>query len=125
MLRALILCLLLLPGMALGEVTESDLIGDWEWLGNSFEQTSDYGTLLRTGPSIKRFIPGGRYEYISVFEGKQKAPVVGSWKYAKGILSITRPDNGTFHNKVISYQNGIMELQDTYLESFIYMKRMD
>lgn len=123
MLRILTICVLLLPVTAFGVISKSDLIGEWVWLGNSFERTSDYGSLSRTGPSIMRFSPNGEYEYISVFDGEESPPVLGSWKYKKGILSITRPDNGTINYKILSYIDGILETQDTYMESYMYMKK--
>ena len=115
----------MVPSVVIGGVSRSEIVGDWEWLGNSFLQTTNYRGLLRTGPSINRFYEDGKYEYIGVFRGKKADSAVGNWKYEKDILSITRPDNGTFNYKILSYENGVLETQDTYLESYQYMKKVE
>jgi hypothetical protein len=103
-------------------ISQSEIVGDWEWLGNSMTQSADLSGLTGSGPSIKRFHSDGKYEYISVVNGKQKKPIVGKWEYKNDILSITRPDNGTF-NKVLSYKKGVLETQDDFLEAFSYMRK--
>jgi len=105
------------------DYSKSDLVGDWEWLGNSFSKVSDYSKLTRTGPSIKRFHDDGVYEYISVFQGKSSPPVKGSWTLQSDVLSITRPDNGTFNYKILSFDNDVMETKDTDLGIFMYMRK--
>ncbi len=104
-------------------ISQSEIVGDWEWLGNSMTQSADLSGLTRSWPSIKRFHSDGKYEYISVVNGKQENPIVGKWEYKNGTLSITRPDNGTFNNKVLSYKKGVLETQDDFLEAFSYMRK--
>ena len=124
MLRIITLILAIYSASAFGEsISQSEIVGDWEWRGNSMTQSADFTGLTRSGPSIKRFHSDGKYEYIAIVNGTHKKPVVGTWKYKKGVLSITRPDNGTFNNKVISYKKGVLETQDDFLEAFSYMKK--
>ena len=124
MLKQILTILLLLPSLTFaGDFSDKDLIGDWEWLGNSFTRSDDTNDLMRTGPSIKKFHQDGTFEYIAVRNGKQKKAVKGSWVLRNNVLSITRPDNGTFQNKVVSFKNGILETQEKEMETFSYMKK--
>lgn len=124
MLKKILTILLLLPSLTFaGDFSDEDLIGDWEWLGNSFTRSDDTNDLIRTGPSIKRFHQDGTFEYIAIRNGIQKKAVKGSWVLRNNVLSITRPDNGTFQNKVVSFKNGILETQEKEMESFSYMKK--
>lgn len=124
MLKQILTILLLLPSLTFaGDFSDKDLIGDWEWLGNSFTRSNDTNDLMRTGPSIKKFHQDGTFEYIAVRNGKHKKAVKGAWVLRNNVLSITRPDNGTFHNKVVSFKNGILETQEKEMETFSYMKK--
>lgn len=124
MLRIMFFAFAAFPCLVLGDViSESDIIGDWEWLGNSIERSSDLTGLTRTGPSIHRYHSDGKYEYISVLDGKLGKEVVGKWRFKNGILSVTRPDNGTFNNKALGFENGVLETQDDFLGAYMYQKK--
>ena len=124
MLKIIIFVIAAFPCLVFGDViSETDIIGEWEWLGNSMEKSSDLTGLTRTGPSIHKYISGGKYEYISIFDGEQKKAIIGEWIFKNGILSITRPDSGTFNNKALSFEDGVLETQDDFLGAYMYQKK--
>lgn len=124
MLKIVVFVIAAFPCLVFGDViSESDIIGEWEWLGNSMEKSNDLAGLTRTGPSIHRYLSDGKYEYVSVFDGDIGKTVIGEWSFKNGILSVTRPDNGTFNNKVVSFENGVLETQDDFLGAFMYQKK--
>jgi len=51
-------------------------------------------------------------------------PVAGTWRLEGDVLNITRPDNGTFKNRILSHKNGVLETQDDILEAYSYMKKI-
>ena len=124
MLRIIVFVFAAFPCLVFAEIiSETDIIGEWEWLGNSMEKSNDLTGLLRTGPSIHKYHPDGKYEYISVSDGKRGKAVVGEWSFENDILSVTRPDNGTFNNKAVSFENGVLETQDDFLGAYMYQKK--
>ncbi len=124
MLKIIAFVFILMPAMALGSsVTEDSIVGEWEWLGGSLTQSPNLKGLMSAGPNIAKFHADGKYEYISTDNGKQSKPVIGNWVFQNNILSITRPDNGTINYKFISFQSGVLETQDDYIEAYRYMKK--
>lgn len=79
--KKILVLLLLLPGLSFSAtIAEKELIGEWEWLGNAFSRSQTLTDLTRTGPSIKRFLKGGKYEYVSVTGNSSRGkPVAGTW----------------------------------------------
>ena len=125
MFRVLYFCLLLVPLAAHAErFSEEKLIGEWEWLGNSWEKVENYSDLMRTGPNIERFRDNGEYHYIYISRnGDKENPVVGSWQYQENVLTITRPDNGTFNNTVVSFDGEILILKSNFSDAYHYMRK--
>ncbi|MCG7936635.1 MAG: hypothetical protein JAY68_18490 [Candidatus Thiodiazotropha taylori] len=124
MLRIIVFIFTVFPCLIFGDViSESDIVGEWEWLGNSMEKSNDLTGLTRTGPSIHKYHSDGKYEYITVSDGKPENAVIGKWSFKNDILSVTRPDNGTFNNKALSFENGVLETQDDFLGAYMYQKK--
>lgn len=106
------------------DATDLILEGRWEWLGNSFDAKTDYTELLRTGPSIELFQAGGEYQYIPDDQSYMTKPVIGTWSMDNNIVTIDRPDSGVAAYRVISYQKGMLELQETDIGHYKYLKKL-
>ena len=124
MFKALLFFAFIFPGSVFAaSITKTDIIGNWESLGGSITQSRNLSGLTSPGPNINRFHANGKYEYIVIQKDSQAKPVNGTWVLKNGVLSITRPDSGTFNNIITHYKNGVLETKEDDTGIYQYWKK--
>ena len=124
MFKTLLFFVLIFPGSVFAvSITKKDIIGNWESLGGSITQSRNLSGLTSPGPNINKFHANGKYEYIAIHKDSQAKPVNGTWVLKNGVLSITRPDNGTFNNIITHYKNDVLETKEDDTGIYQYWRK--